>query len=81
MTLLSSCGDAADKGLVTNYREGGYKMGGGHLKFYPYEKGGGGRKVLAMQKGGHTQFWGSFYAVAWSFSHIAMRGAHKVSTL
>ena len=33
------------KGLVTNYREGGggasKREGGGHMKFYPYEKGGG----------------------------------------
>ena len=37
-----------DKGLVINYEEGGYKreggggykMGGGYVKFYPYEKGG-----------------------------------------
>ena len=28
-------------------RGGGYKMGGGHVKFYPYEKGGAG-KVLAV---------------------------------
>ena len=36
------------------------------MKFYPYEKGGGGRaeKVLAMLKGGHNKFWGSFQAVA-----------------
>ena len=36
------------------------------MKFYPYEKGGGegGWKVLAMMKGGHNKFWGSFYAVA-----------------
>ena len=30
-----------DKGLVTNYGEGGYKTGGwggGHVKFNPYEK-------------------------------------------
>ena len=29
---------------VTIYGEGGYKTGGGggHVKFYPYEKGGGG---------------------------------------
>ena len=33
------------KGLVTNYGEGGgYKMGGGHMKFYPYAKGGGRKK-------------------------------------
>ena len=35
-----------DKGLVTNYgEEGGYKTGGGQVKFYPYEKGGGAEKV------------------------------------
>ena len=36
------------------------------MKFYPYEKGGGGgaEKVLAMLKGGHNKFWGSFYGVA-----------------
>ena len=39
------------------------------MKFYPYEKGGA-EKVLAMLKGGHNKFWGSFYVVAWSFSHI-----------
>ena len=33
---------------------------GGHVKFYPYEKGGT-EKVLAMLKGGHNKFWGSFY--------------------
>ena len=37
--------------------------GGGHVKFYPYEEGGA-EKVLAMLKGGHKKFWGSFYAVA-----------------
>ena len=37
---------------------------GGHVKFYPYEKGGGAEKVLAMSKGGHKKFWGSFYRVA-----------------
>ena len=37
--------------------------GGGHVKFNPYEKGGA-EKVLAMLKGGHKKFWGSFYAVA-----------------
>ena len=55
------------KGLVTNYGEGGgatKREGGGHVKFYPYEKGGGAEKVLAMLKGGHKKFWGSFYAVA-----------------
>ena len=30
-----------NKGLVTNYGEGGAtKREGGHMKFYPYEKGG-----------------------------------------
>ena len=41
------------KGLVTNYGEGGYKTGKGGTK-----------SVLAMLKGGHKEFWGSFYAVA-----------------
>ena len=52
------------KGLVTNYREGGYKTGGGgvHVKFYPYKKGGA-EKVLAMLKAEHKEFWGSFSAV------------------
>ena len=47
------------------------------MKFYPHKKGGG--EVSAMLKGGHTKFWGSFYAVAGSFSHI-VEGARKVST-
>ena len=29
------------------------------MKFYPYEKGGA-KKDLAMLKGGHKKFWGSF---------------------
>ena len=41
----------------------------------------GSDKVLAMLKGGHQQFWGSFYMVAWSFSHIEGGGAQKMSTL
>ena len=45
----------ATKGLATNNGEGGggYKTGRG-----------GGTNVLAKLKGGHTKFWGSFYAVA-----------------
>ena len=50
-------------------------MGGGHVKFYPYEKWGL-KKVLAMLKGGHKKFWGSFYVVA-----ILKGVAQKVSTL
>ena len=48
-------------GLVTNNGEGSYKTGGGgHVKFYSYEKGAGGgaEKVLAMLKGGgHTKLF------------------------
>ena len=52
-----------DWSLITG-RGGGLQNGrGGHVKFYPYEKGGS-EKVLAMLKGGHNKFWGSFYAVA-----------------
>ena len=35
-------------GLATNYREGGYKTGEGHMKFYLYEKMGG--KVCVAQQ-------------------------------
>ena len=40
---LTSCHNKLrDWSLITG-REGGYKTGGGgHVKFYPYEKGGGG---------------------------------------
>ena len=57
--------------------------GGGHVKFYPYKGGGGGGKKFSHAKGGgggHNKFWGSFYIVAWSSSHIE-RGAQKVFTL
>ena len=41
-------------------RKGGYKTGGGLVKFYPYEKKGGGgvEKVVSMLKrgGGHKRF-------------------------
>ena len=33
------------------------------MKVYPYKRRGV-EKVLAMLKGGHNKFWGSFYAVA-----------------
>ena len=44
--------------MVTNYGERGATKregGGGHVKFYPYEKRGGEEKVLAMLKGGGAQ--------------------------
>ena len=34
------------------------------MKFLPLLKVGGAETVLAMLKGGHNKFWGSFYAVA-----------------
>ena len=53
-----------NKGLVTNYGEGGAtKREGGACEVLPLRKGGA-EKVLAMLKGGHKKFWGSFYAVA-----------------
>ena len=57
----------ANKGLVTNYGEGGgggYKTGGGGaLEVLPLRKRGA-EKVLTMLKGGHKKFRGSFYVVA-----------------
>ena len=69
-------GKVRDWSLIMG-RGGATKQEGGHMKFYPHEKGGG--EVSAMLKGGHTKFWGSFYAVAGSFSHI-VEGARRVST-
>ena len=37
---------------------------GGACDVLPLRKGGGAEKVLAMLKGGHKTFWGSFYLVA-----------------
>ena len=53
-----------DWSLITGRGGGATKQEGGwHVKFYSYEKGGGAEKVLAMLKGGHKKFRGSFYAV------------------
>ena len=55
-----------DWSLITG-RGGGYKTGGGHVKFYLYEKGGGGGKSTSFSHAegvGHKKFWGSFHAVA-----------------
>ena len=37
-------------------------MGGGACEVLPLQK--GAVELLAMLKGGHKKFWGSFYAVA-----------------
>ena len=34
---------------------GGYKTGGGQVKFYPYKKGGGAERGLTMLKAGATK--------------------------
>ena len=44
--------------------KGGYKTGGGYVKFYPCEKGGGGQKLFNNIEGGHKKFSGTFYTVA-----------------
>ena len=45
-----------DWSLITGRGGGATKReGGGHVKFYPYEKGGGAEKVLAMLKEGGAQ--------------------------
>ena len=54
------------------------------MKCYPSAKGrgrGGINFNHAEGGGGHRKFWGSFYAVACSFSHIEQGGAQNVSTL
>ena len=65
--MIGSSSGIRDWSLITG-RGGGLQhgRGRGHVKFYPDEKGGGGgaEKVLAMLKGGHKKFWGSFYAIA-----------------
>ena len=77
-TVALNC--VRDWSLITG-RGGGYKTGGGHVKFYAYEKGGV-EKVLAMVKGGGAQkIWGSFYAVASSFSYIVGGGAKSFHVL
>ena len=52
--------------------KGGYKTGGGACEVLPRRKGGS-EKGLAMLKGKHKKFWGSF-------SHIKGGGAQNVST-
>ena len=46
--------------------------GGGAREVLPLRKGGGGggKSFSHAEGGGHKKFWASFYAVAWSFSHI-----------
>ena len=51
-TLLKGKFPFYDKGVVTNYREGGYKTGGGACE------------VLPLPKGGRKKCWGSLHAVA-----------------
>ena len=48
------------------------------MKFYPFKKRGA-EELLAMLKGGHKKFWGSFYPVVRSFSHI--EGGRKMFPL
>ena len=45
-------------GTVTNYREGGYKMGGGACEVLPIQKGGGGRNSFIHAEGGAQQVLG-----------------------
>ena len=53
--------------MVTNYGEGGggggLHNGRGGCEVLPLQKGWA-EKVLAVLKGGHKMFWGSFYVVA-----------------
>ena len=56
---------SVNKGVVTNYGEGGGVQNGrgGAREVLPLRKGRA-EKVLAILKGGHKKFWGRFYAVA-----------------
>ena len=68
------------KGLVTNYGEWGLQNRRGGAREVLLLRKEGAEKILAMLEGvGHNKFWGSFYAVAWSFRHIERGGggAHK----
>ena len=49
-----------DWSLITGRGGGDYKTGGGggHVKFYPYEKGGGGGKSFSHAEGGGTKSFG-----------------------
>ena len=71
-----------DKGLDTNYwGRGSYKTGGGHVKFYPYNKGGGedGKSFSHAEGGvGGTKSFGvAFRRWLERFRHIE-GGAQKV---
>ena len=44
-----------DWSLITGRGGATKREGGGHVKFYPYEKGGGAEKVIAILKGGGTK--------------------------
>ena len=70
----SFCDNA--KGLVTKYGDGGLQHGRG--SFTPTKRGGGGKSFSHAEggAGGHNKFWGSFYVVALSGSHIEGGGGH-----
>ena len=53
--------------------------GGGHAKYYPYEKGGA-EKVLAMMKGGGTKCFEVVLTQELEVLTIVM-GVQKISTL
>ena len=62
--LNSTCDMAINKGVVTNYGEGGAtKREGGAREVLPLRKEGA-EKVLAILKGGAQKVLGRFYAVA-----------------
>ena len=53
-----------DGSLIITRRRATKREGERQVKFYPYKKGEGARNVLAMLKGGHNKFLGSFYTAA-----------------
>ena len=60
MHILSAPLPVINDGFYMDWSRGGvgYKMGGGggHVKFYPYEKGGGGKTSFSYAEGGSQSF-------------------------
>ena len=70
------CSNYISKTVVINNWEGGYKTGGGGVKFYPYKKKGGGGGGFSQPEGGTSRFW----VVPTQVLEVLLGGAQKAST-